>query len=368
MTSINDETKKKLVSTVAFYENKCKNLEGQMDALKKGLLQLWTYFASSANIPSDLDKANETASALELLDAISKNLKQPSSSTDNTSTSAKFYSISQLLTKLLNELPLTAELEAPADKIRDNFCSDNISEELLRHNISQFSQLVLSLIKSDKERVATFIKKYSAHFEDVNAFVHLSQDNGAENLKSIIELENGIKNNVDEMKGHLDKSSSTGELVELLGNNMSAINNSVVEYKKETENTLSETEKHISSLKEQLTNMEKLNKQLEQSLSSQFHIARHDALTGLPNRIYYNEYAKQAYARAKRSCKPLSLSVVDIDFFKKVNDTYGHLAGDDILKITANLLQKSIREVDFCARYGGEEFVIIFESCNIGVF
>ncbi len=89
----------------------------------------------------------------------------------------------------------------------------------------------------------------------------------------------------------------------------------------------------------------------------------HDGLTGLANRRYFDEVFNIEWGRARRDKTPLSLIMIDIDFFKQYNDTYGHLAGDDCLKIISDTLKKSVmRPADFVARYGGEEFVILLPS------
>ncbi len=93
-------------------------------------------------------------------------------------------------------------------------------------------------------------------------------------------------------------------------------------------------------------------------------IAMHDKLTGLYNRHYLMDEGIRKFASAKRRNEPLTLVISDIDFFKKVNDTYGHLVGDKVLIAVANILDSSKRAEDFVARYGGEEFVTIFENCN----
>jgi diguanylate cyclase (GGDEF)-like protein len=85
-----------------------------------------------------------------------------------------------------------------------------------------------------------------------------------------------------------------------------------------------------------------------------------DGLTGVRNRRYFDEHLDIEVARAQRSKQPLSLILMDIDFFKRFNDCYGHQAGDDCLKHLANLFQSRIkRPADFVARYGGEEFVCL---------
>jgi len=84
-----------------------------------------------------------------------------------------------------------------------------------------------------------------------------------------------------------------------------------------------------------------------------------DGLTGLYNHRRFQERLEEEIKRAERYGEPLSLILLDIDHFKKVNDTYGHPAGDAVLKKLAALIRKTVREIDFPARYGGEEFALI---------
>ena len=93
------------------------------------------------------------------------------------------------------------------------------------------------------------------------------------------------------------------------------------------------------------------------------YIALNDKLTGLHNRNYLTEIGDSKFARAKRHSENLSVIICDVDFFKAVNDTYGHLGGDKVLKAIGSLLNENKRAEDFCARYGGEEFVIVLEHC-----
>lgn len=92
-----------------------------------------------------------------------------------------------------------------------------------------------------------------------------------------------------------------------------------------------------------------------------------DPLTGLYNRRYMDETLKRELALAKRNEKPLTLIVLDIDHFKKVNDTYGHEAGDTVLIALAEVLKKEVRESDLACRFGGEELVLILPDCSAEV-
>jgi len=85
-----------------------------------------------------------------------------------------------------------------------------------------------------------------------------------------------------------------------------------------------------------------------------------DGLTGLVNRRIFDACLASEGERAQRSGLPLSIAMIDVDFFKSLNDTYGHLFGDEVLRWIAQLLRESFRTTDLVARYGGEEFVVVF--------
>lgn len=89
-----------------------------------------------------------------------------------------------------------------------------------------------------------------------------------------------------------------------------------------------------------------------------------DALTGLYNRRHFDNAIEREFLRTKRYGGDLSLAIIDIDFFKKINDTYGHLCGDYILKEVAYLIIDNFRKTDIVFRYGGEEFVVILTETS----
>jgi len=92
------------------------------------------------------------------------------------------------------------------------------------------------------------------------------------------------------------------------------------------------------------------------------HLATHDALTGLPNRILLNDRFQASVKTAKRTQEKISVMFIDLDGFKEVNDTLGHLFGDELLKSIAAKLVTHVREMDTVARFGGDEFVILLPN------
>jgi diguanylate cyclase (GGDEF)-like protein len=93
-------------------------------------------------------------------------------------------------------------------------------------------------------------------------------------------------------------------------------------------------------------------------------LAHNDALTGLPNRALFNDRLAQVLLRAQRSHELTALMYLDIDRFKSINDTFGHAAGDELLKVFAGRLVHSVRAADTVARLGGDEFVILLEDLH----
>jgi diguanylate cyclase (GGDEF)-like protein len=95
------------------------------------------------------------------------------------------------------------------------------------------------------------------------------------------------------------------------------------------------------------------------------HLSYFDGLTGIANRRYFEDIAGREWRRAAREESPISLMMVDIDFFKNYNDMYGHLAGDECLQKVAKTLKEHLkRPGDMVARYGGEEFVILLPDTD----
>ncbi|MED5325600.1 MAG: GGDEF domain-containing protein, partial [Pseudomonadota bacterium] len=104
--------------------------------------------------------------------------------------------------------------------------------------------------------------------------------------------------------------------------------------------------------------MEHLNEELKTA-------SRVDGLTGLYNRRYWQERFDEMHKLCVRREKPSTALMLDIDHFKRINDTYGHQAGDKVIKMLAALIKRCVRETDLAGRYGGEEFAIILNDSSV---
>lgn len=107
-----------------------------------------------------------------------------------------------------------------------------------------------------------------------------------------------------------------------------------------------------------------LQSDLRMALNTSEYKASHDALTRVLNRGALLEALEREIVRSKRNNAPLGLIMADIDHFKRINDTYGHLAGDEALRVVAKSLTSLLRPYDYVGRYGGEEFIILAPGCD----
>jgi len=121
-------------------------------------------------------------------------------------------------------------------------------------------------------------------------------------------------------------------------------------------------EQNRDALWEEMQKTNQINNELEKALETIKEMAIHDELTGLYNRRHLIALLEMEKKRADRSGQCFSLVMLDIDHFKKVNDTFGHQAGDQVLQAVAHVTRDTLRAVDFCGRYGGEEFMLILEQ------
>ncbi|HEU5252014.1 MAG TPA: sensor domain-containing diguanylate cyclase [Solirubrobacterales bacterium] len=126
-----------------------------------------------------------------------------------------------------------------------------------------------------------------------------------------------------------------------------------------TSSTLAKDEGLVYARSTDVTQLKLIEAEREKLLGEVQDLARHDALTGLPNRRVLQELLPREMARARRAESPLCLAIIDIDHFKQYNDSHGHLAGDEVLRACAREWDEALRGEDTLVRFGGEEFLVL---------
>ena len=130
---------------------------------------------------------------------------------------------------------------------------------------------------------------------------------------------------------------------------------------KSVDATYDHTDRHLELLARSL---ELSSEDVEAAQAELLELSRTDALTRLWNRGYWSERLNEEFSRVQRLGDFTSLAILDIDHFKRINDTFGHPAGDAVIQRTAEILKSTARSIDFCGRYGGEEFAVILPGTH----
>lgn len=271
--------------------------------------------------------------------------------------------INDSLNQLINHLSIPKDLDKKKEQIKINLDNQLKNDELIK-TIDELTELVVDAFNVEQNRFKGFLKQVSNQLQDFDVYLKKSTSNNKEALEDSLSLENGIQENIDQIKSHLDNSTTIEELAVKVSKNLDGIGSRIQEYRSNEKKRGEVLEKQVQSLQLKLTESEQSAEEIKNLLSFQRYRINHDSLTGLPNRESYDEHLLDAFQRWKLTETEFSMAVCDIDRFKRINDTFGHLAGDKVLKKVAELLKSSLRSSDFIARIGGEEFVIIFEQTS----
>jgi len=178
-------------------------------------------------------------------------------------------------------------------------------------------------------------------------------------------LHQAMRQEVEGLHAQLDLTEDTQRLRQLVRRRMESVFGHLERIRDLQGEQRDAEQAELTALRRRLAELEEETRQLRARLEEQRRKAMVDALTGIPNRLAFDERLQQEYARWKRFGEPLSLVVWDVDHFKRINDRLGHQAGDKVLKVIAKKLAEGIRETDFLARYGGEEFVMLMPGADL---
>ncbi|HET8708110.1 MAG TPA: GGDEF domain-containing protein, partial [Pseudomonadales bacterium] len=204
-----------------------------------------------------------------------------------------------------------------------------------------------------------FLLSLNSRLEDVQGFLARSKQGQDQANTASEKLQTDVRDHIALIQSSIQDSDDIGTLKATVRSKLDSILSTIDLFRSEEKSRGSDLVAQIEALSDRMAAMEAEATQLRKTVEEQRANAMKDALTQLPNRQALNDYLDKEFARWQRYKNPLSLVILDVDHFKKINDNYGHLAGDKVLKIVARELAKRIRSADFIARYGGEEFVII---------
>ena len=191
-------------------------------------------------------------------------------------------------------------------------------------------------------------------------------DSGALDLSSWREVtehyDRQLHRELDDMGSRADTATDLSGLKSTVQEHLERLTATLDEYREAGVAREERLREEVRNLQDRVNAMEDESREVQKELQEERRRATTDTLTQLPNREALEERLQEEYKRWERYREPASLAMVDIDYFKTINDTYGHLAGDKVLQLLSKALRENLREPDYIARYGGEEFIVVLPA------
>lgn len=296
-----------------------------------------------------------------------KDLKQKSSSEDG------YDSIRVEVVAVL--LALLADIEVPPDAqpVADQLYKDlqnGLDWAELLPALDNVVTVVTSALGRDQHEFEQFLQSLNQQLLEIASFISFVDNSQLIGEEQARELTATLGNQVGQIEASFSSFSgqSTQEVSELkrsVAGNLQSIVASLEQFQLEQNEQHKSMSEQLAEMSQRVEKMEEESRQANENLQKQREKLLRDTLTNLPNREAYNIRLQQEFDRWQRYQRPLVFAIADIDLFKRINDDYGHAAGDKVLKIIARTLQKQLRKTDFIARFGGEEFVMLLPETNL---
>ena len=272
--------------------------------------------------------------------------------------------IDQLLTSLLERLALLQGADSSAQEIQERV-HEAIDDEQWTDTLNEIVDSISGSIKNleqEKRELENFIVKVTGQLDDVTQTIVEDQKDHESNHEDAKSLQSFVQEGMELIQKNFQSSNDLQELKSGISKNIDDIRGGVDEFADRIDERHDATAERNLKLTEQLSQMEQETQELQVMLQENRTKLLYDALTGVYSRMAYDERIQQELARWTRYQTPFSYVILDIDFFKRINDTYGHNAGDKALKIVAQLMTKYVRQSDYVFRIGGEEFVLLLTN------
>ena len=260
--------------------------------------------------------------------------------------------------------PLTRHLEDSASTIH----LDCKAVEM--ENFKQESEALLHFLDGLKDKISTDFRYIN------NAFITLlekvkelekilsGQFGGEEPIKKLEYFDMKINGEMNAIVNSFDLQTSIDEIKNTVIRKIQNIKQVVAKKKQEDLKKAHVAQENMKLLQERIAEADDHAREMTKRAEELKMVAMKDGLTGLYNRTAFDMKVRGALKTVEDSGEPFSLMLLDVDRFKEINDTFGHVAGDKVLEKVAQSLRETFRETDFIARYGGDEFVVLIEHLS----
>jgi diguanylate cyclase len=274
--------------------------------------------------------------------------------------------IEETLLGLLDDLSLPERYRPQAEAMRDRLQHGLNWYELLTI-LDDLAVLMLAITDSEQHEFEVYLKQLNERLESFQSNLQAASDGHADGRSAAREMDTQIREQVDGLQSSVQDAADLDSLKHVLENHLEGLLGTMDQHQKQRDQREQEVAGRLQGLAERVASMEQEAQGYREHLEEQRQKALIDPLTGLPNRAAWSERLDHEVAQWQQHGNTLLLAMLDLDHFKRINDNYGHLAGDKVLKIIASVLRKRLRGSDFIARFGGEEFVLLVPGTTLPV-
>ena len=271
---------------------------------------------------------------------------------------------------LLNDLPISSEHEQQAQELRQRL-TDGLNWYELVPLLDELSVIIIATAQGASDRELTdYLRELNQRLTSFYNSLESTSNGYLESMQDAKTFDNDLRLHVTDFQDEVQTSNDLASLKKLVDARLDSVVSTLQVYQEKRTSSEAQIIERLQALSEHSRQMEQEAQQLSVKLEEQRQQALIDPLTGLANRAAWNERSVLEHANLQAH-NSLLLSIIDIDHFKRINDNYGHLAGDKVLKIIASELQKRLRKTDFIARFGGEEYAVLMpdtpleEGCEL---
>jgi len=229
-----------------------------------------------------------------------------------------------------------------------------VLRDLLALSAKSFGEVQMEIREAED-----FLEELTKRLQDLGMHLQSAHVGRDKMLQHGQDLSAQVNGHVGELGASVAQATDLQQLKNSVSERLSLIKQNIDAYIQEEMDWHRQAESSEKELQDRLQTLEKESSELRSRMVEARYLALLDSVTGLPNRLAYEERMHQEFARWKRFGSPLTLMVWDVDDFKSINDRFGHQAGDRALRVIAQSLKSRLRETDFIARFGGEEFVAL---------
>ncbi|MFT5720906.1 MAG: diguanylate cyclase [Motiliproteus sp.] len=272
--------------------------------------------------------------------------------------------VSAILLGLLGQLSIPQHERTSARKLIQQL-EQGFDWQQLPVVMDAVTTLVLNCLVVRQEDFENYLTSLNLQVVDIHGFLVESHAHQHARRESGQTLDLVVRNDLSQVELSLSQADSLDQLKSSVRLQLADIVKAMDRYRGEQEVREQQVGTRLEQLQQKLETIGEQSVRMQAHLEEQRMRAISDPLTTLPNRAAYSERVEQEFARQRRYQHPLTMVVCDIDHFKRINDSYGHLAGDKVLRLVAKLISGRLRDTDFVARYGGEEFVVLMPETAV---